>query len=383
MPQTTPVCTFTGSATPVAGAPAAAHEEALRHGKLVRMVLCLAAFLVMAEWSARRLDREVVAVEPVFPKIFQPDSELGGTLVPGLVHVGEANRFTINRWGFRGAEVPEVRPPGITRIAVLGDSTTAALRGIDDDSVWVARMATELNDDGGSHRYDAINAAVPGQALGPIVRYLDKHVGRFDPDIVLVFSVANDIVRHGTRQFGRPPPSPKTDTSMRGFLLGHSALARDVSRLANTVHERWLTSLRHDRLDDQGIGLYQDGLEALQALCRLRGWRLVLCTVPRLFGDPDSVSDQPALASTLLSGNHGISLAGLNDAFERYNDTIRRFADEKDIPLVDLDRIVPKREAFFRDALHFNSRGHALVARSVTEVIRALHTANAQGPETR
>jgi lysophospholipase L1-like esterase len=44
---------------------------------------------------------------------------------------------------------------------------------------------------------------------------------------------------------------------------------------------------------------------------------------------------------------------------------------------------VPKREAFFRDALHFNRRGHALVARAVSDVIRSLPGGNARHAEAR
>ena len=72
-----------------------------------------------------------------------------------------------------------------------------------------------------------------------------------------------------------------------------------------------------------------------------------------------------------LANNPTLSLVGLNDAFDRYNDAIRQVARTLDAPLVDLDRLIPKRGDYFVDAVHLNDAGHDLVGELVSRAILA------------
>lgn len=341
--------------------------------KIIRLGLCFGALLGAAEWASREFDRRLGDPEPSLPpsEVFNSHPVWGRTLRAGVTASCGRQQFSVNRWGFRGVEVPEDKPEGTVRIVAIGDSTTTALDEIDDESVWVARMRHALNETHEGSEIDAINASVPGYALRTCTQYLEERVARFDPDFVVAWSVANSVARHAWRQFrgSGAPWKGQEDTSL--FFVERSSLAPRVIHVAEQFHDRWLPRLRHDRLDERGIQKYVRRLSILEALCRERGWRLILCTAPRSFGDLSAPSDQRVLAATAMDGVQSLSLVGINDAYERYNEAIRLFAARHDTPLVDLDRIVPKRAAYFLDSLHLNPRGHRMVGDAVAEVIRA------------
>jgi lysophospholipase L1-like esterase len=62
----------------------------------------------------------------------------------------------------------------------------------------------------------------------------------------------------------------------------------------------------------------------------------------------------------------------LNDAFDRYNAAVREVAQRAGATLIDLDRDVPRRAAYFADAVHLNDAGHKLVGHVVAREIGKL-----------
>ncbi|MCH8244207.1 MAG: hypothetical protein IH897_16595, partial [Planctomycetes bacterium] len=53
----------------------------------------------------------------VVADIYLPNARLGRSLRPGAVINGSRRQVSINRWGFRGPEVPRAKPPNTVRIA--------------------------------------------------------------------------------------------------------------------------------------------------------------------------------------------------------------------------------------------------------------------------
>ncbi len=322
--------------------------------------------------------------------IYEQDALLGRRLRPGATLHGKARQLSINRWGFRGEDIPQAKPPGTVRVAALGDSTAFGMEAADNDSVWVYRMTETLNSAPitgeetpfaaslsqpvarGCRRYDAINGAVPGYTLSVSVDQLTHRIAPFDPDIVVVNQVATDIAAHGRRQFRLAATTQAAASPVGRFIHQHSMLLNLLRQNTAAFRSKQIPEQRHDRLDDRGIAEYAAKLAHLVSLCRERGWRIILCTCPRSFGDESASADQYELAATALANNPALSLAGLNDAFDRYNEAIRQVARTHGALLVDLDRYVPKRAECFADAVHFSDLGHRLVgelvARAIVEV---------------
>lgn len=303
--------------------------------------------------------------------IYEPDELLGRRPRPGASLSGSRRSLTINRWGFRGAAIPRAKPSGVTRIAVLGDSTSFGLEATNDDRVWIARMTDRLNDAAGGFGFDAINGAVPGYTIEISHKQLVHRIAPLDPDIVIVYQVGTDIAAHGRRQFAssHDAASVSPTDAIQRFAEEHSLLPNLIRLNTVAFRAKRMPEDRNDRLDDRGVIAYADRLENLIQTCRRRGLSVLLCTCPRAFGDEAAPTDQHTLAASALAYNSTLSLAGLNDAYTRYNQVVREAARRHDLPLIDLDRIVPKRRAYFVDSVHLSDAGHELVGRAVAEAV--------------
>lgn len=300
--------------------------------------------------------------------IYQLDAEGRRELKAGAAMTGSQRSVRINQHGFRGAEIELPKPPDVTRIVALGDSTTFGMEAGDDDAIWVSRLVAELAGRSGS-RFDSINAAIPGNRLEDSFRLLKERIAPLQPDIVIVSQVATDIAAHARRQHGSAASVTHSATPLSALLQESSLLVNLVRVNAAAITSRWLPGGRYDSLDPASVDRYRDQLREIVAHCRTRNWQVVLCTAPRSFGDRP---DQYALAASSLANNPALSLRGLNAAFDAYNDAIRRVARETNTPLIDLDRDIPRGAEYFVDAIHFSDAGHRLVGRIAASALQPL-----------
>jgi hypothetical protein len=146
-------------------------------------------------------------------------------------------RYTPNFDGVRGApwysrwrtnshghvsqfEYPQRRPPGEYRIAVVGDSLTA---NITNNVRWTELVEERLNAAPawraavGGHFTRVINFGVDGMGMvqfGAMVRY---HVMDFEPDLVIVNFIADDILRR-VRYPQMPYATPDRDEAIRAYV---------------------------------------------------------------------------------------------------------------------------------------------------------------------
>ncbi len=112
-------------------------------------------------------------------------------LIPGL-DVKFIVPLTTNSAGFRGPEVAETKPPRTVRILGLGDSVMFGW-AVRDGEDFVSALARELARRHPGVAWEAINAAVPGYNAVMEVETLVTKGLRFDPDMVLLNLVGNDM----------------------------------------------------------------------------------------------------------------------------------------------------------------------------------------------
>ena len=125
----------------------------------------------------------------------------------GEVFNAEAGRrvpVRFNSVGFRGPEWSVEKPPGVRRIAILGDSMVAAL-GVDEDSTMAQQLEAMLNREHPAIRWEVLNFGVSGASPGQELVLYREVVARYNPDVVVeAFFVGNDLADNSRELSNNP-----------------------------------------------------------------------------------------------------------------------------------------------------------------------------------
>lgn len=296
---------------------------------------------------------------------------LGKVLKPGVKIVGKAASLTINKWGFRGDDFPLEKEDGVYRIVIMGSSIAFGRYATNDDTVWTAQLEKLLNKYQDNYRVEVINAGVPGYKIDTVYTYLNNRVIKFDPDMIILYQGANDINYQSRVLYGPKKENTRTtkDISLlrlrEKYLLWFQLLrAKTASLLASEQK-----SVRIDSIDSSAVENYSTNVKNIIKFCQSKKIKLILSTVARSFRKEQPRFFQVKMASGMMMYNPYLSLAGLHDAFDRFNDIVRSLAEEYGVTLVDSDSLLPAKKKYFRDHVHFTDEGDELVAELLAKTI--------------
>ena len=133
-----------------------------------------------------------------FPYFYCYDQYRGWGLNPGAHgrYKREGESYVrINSDGFRGPDYPKAKPPGVVRVAVIGDSYAEAIQ-VDENKTFTAVTGRELADCPllKGKRVEAMNFGVDGYGTAQELITLQRKVWAYSPDIVvLAIFLGNDV----------------------------------------------------------------------------------------------------------------------------------------------------------------------------------------------
>jgi lysophospholipase L1-like esterase len=245
----------------------------------------------------------------------------GDTIIPDLPHYGV--RYSFNDMGCRDRDLPLERTAGTRRILALGDSYAMGV-GVHARDVFTARLEQLLNGarSPGSPTYEVINCGVSGYSTEDELTLYERHVARYNPDLVLLTMIWND-----DRSFTE-------DVRMGFHERRRYALFRTWRLLDTALAARRLR--HHD---------YSNAMRALQGLHKAveaRGARLAV-----IIGRNDTRGEWDALADAVYGSIDTLALPVLN--------LWRQLRRE------------PVREMVVLDGVdnHPNERAHAIMAAEI------------------
>ena len=163
--------------------------------KILAALFGLAAALAAGEAVVRIVGAPEVAVVQRGRFRLSEDPRLLFEPVPGLAVEGDTADFyeyrgASNSLGYRDREHPVAKPPGVFRIAVLGDSIAAGYRVERTADTFPALLESALRRDG--LRAEVLNFGVTGYNTSQEVETLRARALRFDPDLVILAYCHND-----------------------------------------------------------------------------------------------------------------------------------------------------------------------------------------------
>ncbi len=137
-----------------------------------------------------------IAARPLLVKVgkttlFQRHPELGWSLRPGAEDNWGGVRVKVNSKGLRGPELPYARPAEVRRILYLGDSVTFGF-GLPLQDTF-PHQAELLLEEATGHDIETVNAGVGGHAPWQEHAFLVSEGIRYEPDIVVLTFVLNDV----------------------------------------------------------------------------------------------------------------------------------------------------------------------------------------------
>ena len=104
-------------------------------------------------------------------------------------------------------------------------------------------------------------------------------------------------------------------------------------------------------------------LQLLVTACKSHGILPVLMTqANRYTANPDDLilkSMEPMLSA-------GINYKTFKTEYDAFNNTAREVALSNDIPLIDLDNLVPQDKEYLYDSVHYNDSGSVFVANIIS-----------------
>ena len=202
-------------------------------------------------------------------------------LIPGLYGEFRGHPLTINSYGFRGPALSLDKPSNAYRIIGLGDSVMFGW-GVGDEDFYLYRLGELLQATHPDRRIEWINSAVPGYNTVNEVETRKRKLLGFEPDLVIVDYVGNDLFVPGFIRSRQPY-----------FTFDYSFLARFVQHRLNGLHvpdntlQRPPDAFRHASFlgeeslippayrDLIGIDAFRAAIEELGRLSRMQGFRVL------------------------------------------------------------------------------------------------------------
>jgi lysophospholipase L1-like esterase len=168
----------------------------LRKGLLV--VLGNVAVSALLLGLAEVVGQVYATLHPAYEVLYlEPDPAIGWKLVPGLAWLSTgsfwyARDFTVevkdNALGFRDRERSEAKPPGVLRVAVLGDSFVQAVQvPLEKTATQLLEARLQAAPPAGFQAAEVLNLGVSNHGVGQGLLAWETYASRFAPDRVAIF----------------------------------------------------------------------------------------------------------------------------------------------------------------------------------------------------
>lgn len=299
-------------------------------GGAIKVTLALVALVVMAECVLR------FGLGLGNPVLITPDPACNYTLKPNQDIFRFFAHTFINSYGMRSDEVPAYRVPHSLRLMFVGDSITYGTSRVDQSKIFTEILHRDLPSI--AHQpVEVLNASASAWAIDNELSYVRSR-GIFHSDIVLLVLNSGDLAQ------------PRNTMAQVGDDLPQKREATAIGELwTRYIGPRILGLHRHvdagDNTNDQAGDVIRANvteLEAFRVLVTSQHARMVLVYVPFR---KDLATASAASDATLhaWAATHQVPLFDLTSAESPYS----------------------AREITLDGGIHFNEKGHRLVADAI------------------
>src|SRR5687768_5220954 len=292
---------------------------------------------------------------------------------PGWELKGDRLNIRINSLGFRGDEFTREKPANTIRIVCLGASTTFNAEVSSNHATWPHRLQEKLQAAYPNVRIEVINAAVGGYVAADSLKNLRHRVLPLDPDLVIYYEANNEIV-HDTGELAvRSGLADQPGRAPWISGLGSYSLLFDLAykNLAIAARSRDTDSSNLDAIPPDLPNRFISVLDEMHMELARRDVPLVLSTFLVKYRRGQDRATQIANADVAFYYMPWMSIDGMLDAMDKYNEAILQYGQRRGLLVVDDREAIPPDSEHFTDCMHLGDKGaEAMAAR----FFRALKT---------
>lgn len=302
--------------------------------------------------------------------LYAKDRELGWRLRPHAEDVLGPTRATINGKGLRGPEIDYAKKAGTKRILFLGDSVTFGVTSETYRDIFPWQIESMMKQQSTFDDIQSINAGVGGYSPWQEYIYLSREGLRYDPDLVVVSFVMNDVVeKFSLQRFGGLTEGWQLSRNKIPFeeLISKSGVLYFTYHLGQRI--RFGNNVQEGAKLEENIGMWSI-IKTPDSPAVERAWDITLENLSDIF----SLSKEQDIPAVLVIFPVRFQLkAPLKTS--RPQELLVQYANANSIPVVNLLPVMSKRmkkqglmpKDYFTDNLHLSHLGSDVVAEVLTE----------------
>jgi len=260
------------------------------------------------------------------------------------------------------------------RIFCIGGSTTEFKDK--NNEGWPVRVEKYLNQNTTGIVYEVHNLGKAWYTTQHSLINYTINLRKYHPDMIIVMHMINDLLHNadfsifssgGFRSDYRHFLGPLYRVILRKPFLNY------IVSLFDSI---WFYKGRKVINTDNfpGIESFKKNLSTLIDYARTDGVKVVLMTQPNMFKENISEEEYRTLHmlhNEAVGPDKKWSLETAINGASAYNNAIRGLALREKVPLIDLDKIIPKNLDIFYDDVHYTSEGFNLIASEVYSSLRS------------
>jgi len=273
-------------------------------------------------------------------------------------------------------------PPASGRAAAFDRSVLMCLGGSTtqfkdpDGRDWPSRVEAVLRRRYQNDRIDVLNMGMMWYtSLHSLMNYA-VNLRPAKPEAILVMHAINDLLQNADfSYFSRGPFRPdyghfygplKNLIARRGLFDSASEMLRDF----------WYAKPRQvvDQTDFPGLAPFRRNIDALIDLAEADDVQVVLMTQPNLLKESFSPEEKAVfhmINAEAIGRDKRWSVATVFRGMKAYNDALREIARRRNVPLIDLEPLIPKTLEYFQDEVHYRKKTFDIIGSAVAaELIR-------------
>ncbi len=251
------------------------------------------------------------------------------------------------------------------RIFCLGGSTTELSDSKGND--WESRVEGILRNEFGLSNIEVYNLGREWYTtLHTLINY-ETNLRQYKPSVILIMQSVNDLLHNADFSVF----SHDTFREDYGHFYGpvnriihHGSL---LDKVYSIVIGLWYSVPKEVITTDKfpGIISFERNLNTIIELAKHDSTKIILMTEPSLFKSEmsaDEISVLGMLNVEAINEYKVWSIQTATNGMKQYNETMKKIAKKNDLPLIDLDSIVPKSLTYFRDDVHYTDTTFSLIA---------------------